>query len=245
MKVGTGRRSEPTLIQGGPSDLPQVMAASSVDAQGKLTRRRFLRIGGAVIAVTAVGGLRPWISLATEGVVRASDHLGSDALLSVGSDYIVAGTFSSGVRIWEVDSGRLVWEASSKGGPVAFSPDLEFLLLLGDRPDTVEKLGTHDLQRSIAAESGEQAPLESLAVSPDGSLAVGTFGSANVHVWDTATGASLGVFRNNAKVLSADLVTSRSAMQFVRANPRKVLPNLRRFVTIGTSHTDVIRAIAL
>jgi WD40 repeat protein/DNA-binding SARP family transcriptional activator len=99
------------------------------------------------------------------------------------------------VAVWDASSGRLLWQHRSRSGTVnavAFGPDGK-LLAAGYEDGTVVLYDarTGRLARALHLEGGGGFLFETLAFSPDGLLATGTWAGI-VQLWDVATGREVG-----------------------------------------------------
>jgi DNA-binding SARP family transcriptional activator/WD40 repeat protein len=99
------------------------------------------------------------------------------------------------VAVWDASSGRLLWKRRSRSGTVnavSFAPDGK-LLAAGYEDGSVAVLDAHTghVLRTLHLEGGGDLTFETLAFSPRGLLATGTWAGI-VQLWDVAKGRELG-----------------------------------------------------
>ena len=139
------------------------------------------------------------ISIPEEGRLAGDNrYSGGVAYSPDGSTIAMAGPDPTGVRIWDVGTGRLLktFHTERYINTIAYSPDGN-TIASGGRGGRVYlwDTATGTLKNTLISGSGD------IAFSPDGAtLAVG--GRDHLRLWDVATGASLKTFNVEADVLS-------------------------------------------
>ncbi len=111
---------------------------------------------------------------------------------------LASGSWDRHVRLWDVQTGELVWELSDYGGrmktvtSVAFSPDGSIVASSGSTNDGKVRLWdpqTGELLRAL--EAGDRKRVTSVAFAPDGQTlaSASTRLPGTVELWDPQTGS--------------------------------------------------------
>jgi WD40 repeat protein/DNA-binding SARP family transcriptional activator/energy-coupling factor transporter ATP-binding protein EcfA2 len=123
----------------------------------------------------------------------------------VGAGQCGAYNFSSksASRVWDVRTGRLVFETNglSAGGVLRFAPDGRYLVTPTESGTAeIWKIKTHRLVKTLTGHSGQ---VTAVAYSPDGKLVAtgGTDGTARI--WDVRSGKQLLVLRGHDATVDA------------------------------------------
>ena len=138
-----------------------------------------------VLLETATGTIRG-------GIFRHTDDVRSIAFSPDGR-FIVSGSDDRTVKVWEVESGRLLRSLEGHAGSVnavAVSPDGRFIVS-GGSWDTTVKVWKVESGRLLHSQEGHTGPVNAVAVSPDGRTIVSGSSDRTVKVWDAESGRLL------------------------------------------------------
>jgi WD40 repeat protein len=197
VSAGSGRR----IATFTPGVGPEVTAiAWSKDGRlavaGDAGRVRLWDVAGRPHALRALGGLG---SRNGEPEVVAAVAFSSDGRLVAAGDVnhtaqSVHYRFGT-IAVWDAASGRLLWRIRSRRGTVdalAFSPDRRTLAVAyEDGTVALDDARTGRLERRLRLEGATNFTFETLAFSPNGILATGTWAGI-VQLWNPRTGIELG-----------------------------------------------------
>ncbi len=168
--------------------------------------------------------------------IEIREHNGVNAVaFSPDGEFIAAGGFRGGLRLWHVRSGD--WRRSFKGHEsdvyaVAFSPDGK--LLASGSADKTIRLWKVATGKTVRVLTGHTDWVLSLTFSPDGRILRSVGREGALRTWDVATGKDLRTLRVTDKVRAADFspdgtliaVSSGRRVKLLEATTGKVL---RRF----------------
>ena len=110
----------------------------------------------------------------------------SDAEFSMDEQYLVA-DLASGIYMWRISDGSLVWNSVKNSMAVTFSPDGKYLAYSDVDDGNKVLLVTPDSTRVIRTLEGMHSPVWELFFSPDGSCIAATDG-VEIHIWRVEDG---------------------------------------------------------
>ena len=111
----------------------------------------------------------------------------SDADFSPDGQYVVA-DLATGLYLWRVSDGELVWNAVKNSMAVAFSPDGNYLAYADIDDSSKIFISTVDGSKIVRVLTGHQGPVWALFFSPDSQLLAFTDGS-EIQIWRVADGS--------------------------------------------------------
>ena len=114
----------------------------------------------------------------------------SDAVFSPDGEYLAA-DLATGIYLWRVSDGELLWNAVKNSMTVAFSPDGRYLAY-SDVDDGNVYLSSPDGAQILSTLGQMQAPVWELFFSPDGSLLAATDG-VEIHIWQVEDGKLINI----------------------------------------------------
>ena len=113
----------------------------------------------------------------------------SDAVFSPDGQYLAA-DLATGIYLWRVSDGELIWNAVSNSMAVAFSPDGQYLAYADIDDGNRVFLASPDGVRTIQAIDSMQGPVWELFFSPDSAMLAATDG-IEVRIWQIPDGELL------------------------------------------------------
>lgn len=145
------------------------------------------------------GGVKLWDLVAKKELRRFAGHSGFTLALAFSPDgrLALSGGSDHTVKLWDIESGKELqrFDHSSSVEVLAFLPGGSSFLAGGDGDDTAElKLWDIATGAEIRSFTGHTSGITSLAITPDGRLALTGSNDGTVRVWDVATGKELHVF---------------------------------------------------
>jgi WD40 repeat protein len=111
----------------------------------------------------------------------------SDAEFSPDGQYLAA-DLATGIFLWQVSDGSLVWNEVKNSMAVTFSPDGTYLAYSDGNDGNRVTLASPDAAQVFRTMGGMQSPVWELFFSADGSLLAAT-DSREIHVWRLEDGA--------------------------------------------------------
>lgn len=115
----------------------------------------------------------------------------SDAEFSLDEQYLVV-DLASGIYMWRISDGSLVWNSIKNSMAATFSPDSKYLAYSDVDDGNKVLLVTPDSTRVIRSLEGMHSPVWELFFSPDGSLLAASDG-VEIHIWRAEDGMLLSV----------------------------------------------------
>jgi WD40 repeat protein len=113
----------------------------------------------------------------------------SDAEYSPDGQYLAV-DLATGIFLWQVSDGSLVWNEVKNSMAVAFSPGGTYLAYSDGNDGNRVTLASPDAAQAFRTMEGMQSPVWELFFSPDASLLAAT-DSREIHVWRVEDGALL------------------------------------------------------
>jgi WD40 repeat protein len=113
----------------------------------------------------------------------------SDAEFSPDGQYLAA-DLATGIFLWQVSDGSLVWNEVKNSMAVAFSPDGKYLAYSDVNDGNKVTLASPDAAQIFRTMEGMQSPVWELFFSPDASFLAAT-DSREIHVWRVEDGTLL------------------------------------------------------
>ncbi len=148
---------------------------------------------GSMLATVPFDGPVVLWSLDTGGKIKDLGGYGgydtSDAEFSLDGQYLVV-DLASGIFMWRISDGSLVWNSIKNSMAVTFSPDGKYLAYSDVDDGNKVLLVTPDSTRVIRTFEGMYSPVWELFFSPDGSLLAATDG-VEIHIWRVEDGKLL------------------------------------------------------
>lgn len=123
----------------------------------------------------------------TRSIQTSNESSIASIAFSSDSRFLATASSDQSVKLWEVESGRLVWSVSLDFGDVwcvAFSPD-GTRLAAGGRDRSVRLFDSHNGQELLALR-GPTGTVMSLSFSPNGLMIVAGSWSREVAIWDAS-----------------------------------------------------------
>lgn len=149
-------------------------------------------LGTRLATISADGPVQLWDFTANELVMELEATGGydtSDAVFSPDGQYMAA-DLATGIYLWRVSDGELIWNAVNNSMAVAFSPDGQYLAYADIDDGNRVVLASPDGVRTIQMVDSMQGPVWELFFSPDSSMLAATDG-IEVRIWQIPDGALL------------------------------------------------------
>jgi len=162
---------------------------SSVEAGGEVLGLGISPDGSRLATIPFDGPLLLWDTASGEQVAEFGSTGGydtSDAVFSPDGEYLAA-DLATGIYLWLVSDGELVWDEVKNSMAVAFSPDGRFLAYSDVDAGNPIILASPDGTRVENTLGQMQAPVWELFFSPDGSHLAATDG-VEIRIWQVEDG---------------------------------------------------------
>lgn len=205
------RSGEPLLSLEGPSQTVRCIAfsldgnyifTSATDNDGRLDARYYARIWN-----TKSG--QPLSNIKNdEDIIQARFNRDGTKLLTVSQTNGYFDIESGGVKLWDVNTGKLIREFPLKRnvGKAVFSPDEKYILCSADSAAVLFDSETGTTVRIFNPNKGL---IKSMDLSPDGKLLLTTFSDRMSRLWDISSGRAIRQWPNPqakpAAIFSPDL----------------------------------------
>jgi WD40 repeat protein len=111
----------------------------------------------------------------------------SDAEFSMDGQYLAA-DLATGLYLWRISDGELLWNEIKNSMAVTFSPDGRYLAYTDVDDNNKVFLSASDGSEILRSLEGHQAPVWGLFFSPDSELLVSTDG-LEISIWDVEAGS--------------------------------------------------------
>ena len=165
---------------------------SSVEAGGEVLGLGISPDGSRLATIPFDGPLALWDTASGEQAAEFGSTGGydtSEAVFSPDGEYLAA-DLATGIYLWRVSDGELVWDEVKNSMAVTFSPDGRFLAY-ADIDDGNKVILASPDGATIIKELGQLAgPVWELFFSPDGSRLAATDG-VEIHIWEVEDGKLL------------------------------------------------------
>ncbi|MCK2241747.1 hypothetical protein MZC64_28265 [Crossiella sp. S99.2] len=170
-------------------------------------------VDGAVLLWSAAGELLHVLEQASPG-----DHYGVAVVISLDGLVVRWHRQTRRIRLWELDSGRLVRSFGVGGGQVSFSVDGRIALVVGGSAVSVWRTGTGERVRTLERGVGWA---ETAAVSADGARAA-VADSVGLRVFDLVGGRCVRTYEDTAGWTSALVLSADGRVAFTGSAKRLV-----------------------
>ncbi len=136
--------------------------------------------------------------------------------LSPDDNDFVAGAKTGVVRMWNVESGDMLWEIDAHSGPVtdtAYSPNGEILITGAKQFDGTAKLWEANTGNNLLSFTAHKREVRSVAFSPDGTKALTGGGTGypdyegDAKLWEVETGTVVASFPSQSDYVSEAVFT--------------------------------------
>jgi WD40 repeat protein len=103
---------------------------------------------------------------------------------------LLAADLASGLYLWRISDGKLIWNEINNSMAIAFSPDDRYWAYSDINDNNKVFLSLPDGSEIVRSMEGHQGPVWELLFSPDSQLLVSTDG-LDIRVWDVEDGSLL------------------------------------------------------
>jgi WD40 repeat protein len=162
---------------------------SSIEAGGEVLGMGVSPDGTRLATIPFDGPLALWDTASWERVAEFGSTVGydtSDAVFSPDGQYLAA-DLATGIYLWRVSDGELLWDAVKNSMAVAFSPDGRFLAYSDVDADNQVVLASPDGAQIMHTIGQLPAPVWELFFSLDGSRLAATDG-VEIYIWQVESG---------------------------------------------------------
>lgn len=140
------------------------------------------------------------------GLVRAfPGHFRTIQDLAISPNGVLGASlcFGNKIKLWGLDEGIEICEITANASKLAFTPDSEQLVSLGD----LLQVWALDIFDDLVRAETQIAYLEELVVTPDGRSAIGAAKNAAIRIWDLKSGDELDPILESKGILDQIAIT--------------------------------------
>jgi WD40 repeat protein len=166
----------------------------SLDLGGEVVGMGISADGAKLAVISSDGPVRVWTLQGTRGVVEFGGTGGYDtssAEFSPDGQYLAA-DLATGLFVWRVSDGKLVWNEVRNSMAVTYSPDGRVLAYADVDEGNKIFLTSPDGSQVLRELEGMQGPVWELFFSPDSSVLAATDG-AEIRIWQAESGTLLAI----------------------------------------------------
>jgi WD40 repeat protein len=137
---------------------------------------------------------------------------------------LIAADYSTIVKVWEVESGKLVWSLVGHSGNVsglAFSPDGKRIVSSGGRPSVSGEIKVWNVETGseMLALKGHRKQINTVAFSPDGQLIASSAADHFIKLWNAEKGTEIGTINGGPNAWLTTVAFSPDGQRIVSPGP--------------------------